>query len=131
MPQAVGTAKHPVAHRRSIWVVTPTRGIALLVVLAACAHSPARGTSARSADQTDRVAPAPVTAASASVDFSREIRPILESRCQPCHFAGGKMYERLPFDQAATIRTLGPKLFTRIKADDEQALFRRFFAQAE
>jgi cytochrome c5 len=113
--------------------VTPARGIALLVVLAACAHSPARGTSTLPADQTVSVAPAPVTAAaaSASVDFSRDIRPILESRCQPCHFAGGNMYERLPFDQAATIRTLGPKLFTRIKADDEQALFRRFFAQAE
>jgi hypothetical protein len=38
------------------------------------------------------------------------------------------MYERLPFDRPETIRTLGEKLFTRIKAEDEQALIRRFLA---
>jgi hypothetical protein len=25
------------------------------------------------------------------VDFATEIRPVLAQRCQPCHFAGGKM----------------------------------------
>jgi hypothetical protein len=62
------------------------------------------------------------------VDFNTQIRPVLESRCQPCHFAGGKMYAALPFDQPRTIRTLGEKMFTRIK--DEQALLRSFLAQA-
>ena len=67
----------------------------------------------------------------AAVDFAREVRPIFEKRCQPCHFPGGKMYERLPFDRAATIQALGEKLFTRIKAEDEQALIRRFLAQGQ
>ena len=39
------------------------------------------------------------------------------------------MYDRLPFDRAQTIRDLGPKLFTRIKAPDEQATIRLFLAQ--
>jgi hypothetical protein len=39
------------------------------------------------------------------------------------------MYERLPFDRAETIHRLGAKLFTRIKAEDEQAVIRRFLAQ--
>ena len=64
-----------------------------------------------------------------NVDFTRDVRPILEKRCQPCHFQGGKMYERLPFDRAETIQQLGTKLFTRIKAEDEQAVIRRFLAQ--
>jgi hypothetical protein len=41
------------------------------------------------------------------------------------------MYDRRPFDRAATIRDLGTKLFTRIKAEDEQAVIRRFLAQPE
>ena len=41
------------------------------------------------------------------------------------------MYDRLPFDRAATIRDLGTKLFTRLKTEDEQALIRRFLAQPD
>jgi hypothetical protein len=65
------------------------------------------------------------------VDFAQNVRPILESRCRPCHFEGGRMYARLPFDRAETIRTLGDRLFTRIKTEDEQALIRRFLAQVQ
>src|SRR5258706_3583440 len=55
----------------------------------------------------------------AKVDFATQVKPILEARCQPCHFAGGTMYQRLPFDQPKTIITLGTKLFTRIKDEKE------------
>jgi hypothetical protein len=65
----------------------------------------------------------------AAADFAHDVRPIFEKRCQPCHFEGGKMYERLPFDRPETIKSLGTKLFTRIKAEDEQAVIRRFLAQ--
>jgi hypothetical protein len=36
------------------------------------------------------------------------------------------MYEKLPFDRAETIRHLGEKLFTRIKAPQDQATIRSF-----
>ncbi len=41
------------------------------------------------------------------------------------------MYDKLPFDRAETIRTLGTALFTRIKDEREQATIRAFLAQAE
>jgi hypothetical protein len=63
------------------------------------------------------------------VSFETEVRPILEKRCRPCHFEGGKMYAQLPFDRAQTIRTLGDKLFTRIRDEKEQRLLRSFLAQ--
>jgi hypothetical protein len=63
------------------------------------------------------------------LDFARDVRPILEHRCQPCHFSGGKMYERLPFDRPETITKLGTKLFTRIRKDDERAVITAFLAQ--
>src|SRR5687768_12381579 len=54
------------------------------------------------------------------VDFDSQLKPIFQSKCMPCHFNGGQMYERLPFDRAETIRKLGTKLFTRIKKEDER-----------
>jgi len=64
-----------------------------------------------------------------AVDFQSQIRPILEKRCQPCHFTGGKMYAKMPFDRPQTIHTLGEKMFTRIKDPKEQAILRAFLAQ--
>jgi hypothetical protein len=61
-------------------------------------------------------------------DFAKEIRPILEKRCQPCHFAGGRMYSKLPFDRPETVHKLGTRLFTRIKAAEEQKVIREFLA---
>lgn len=61
-------------------------------------------------------------------DFQREVQPILERRCQPCHFTGGQMYEKLPFDEPRTIVELGEKLFTRIKAEEERAAIRKFLS---
>lgn len=63
------------------------------------------------------------------VDFDSQVKPVLQTRCTPCHFPGGVMHAKLPFDQAQTIRDLGEKLFTRIKDEQEQALLRAFLAQ--
>ncbi len=81
------------------------------------------------AHEASSPAPAPMAAHLASVDFQSEILPILEARCQPCHFPGGKMYDRLPFDRPETLYLLGTKLFTRIRDADEQALLRDFLEQ--
>lgn len=62
-------------------------------------------------------------------DYEKSVRPILERRCQPCHFAGGKMYERLPFDREATVLKLRERLFTRIKDEAERAAIRGFIAR--
>jgi len=67
--------------------------------------------------------------ASTKVDFATQIKPIFEAKCQPCHFNGGTMYQSLPFDRPETIKTLGTKLFTRIKDEDNRRLIREFLAQ--
>jgi len=66
----------------------------------------------------------------AALSFGKDVRPIFEQRCQPCHFAGGKMHATLPFDQPQTLVKLGEKkLFTRIKDEKERAVVRRFLAE--
>ena len=92
--------------------------IALAVFLAL--HSDTRHTTAR---ETTSVA-SPV-----KHDFEKEIKPIFQARCQPCHFQGGKVYDKLPFDRPETITRLGTKLFTRIKDEKEQKLIREFLAE--
>lgn len=62
-------------------------------------------------------------------EFAKDIAPILSSHCQPCHFAGGKVYDKMPFDKAETVHRLGDKLFTRIKDEKEQQTMREFLAQ--
>lgn len=63
-------------------------------------------------------------------DFDSEIKPIFQARCQPCHFQGGQVYDKLPFDKAETIHRLGTKLFTRIKDEKEQQKIREFLGQS-
>jgi hypothetical protein len=73
-------------------------------------------------------AASPANSTTRKPDFASEIKPIFQGRCQPCHFAGGKVYDRLPFDKPETITRLGTKLFTRIKDEKEQRLIREFLA---
>lgn len=75
-------------------------------------------------------ASASTSAQRARVDFDSQIKPMLQSKCMPCHFSGGQMYERLPFDKPATIRKLGTRLFTRIREEDKRRLIEDFLAQS-
>ena len=63
------------------------------------------------------------------VKFDTEIKPIFQARCQPCHFQGGKVYDKMPFDKPETITRLGTKLFTRLKDEKERSVIREFLAQ--
>ncbi len=73
--------------------------------------------------------PVPATPQAPRVDFATDIKPVLEQRCRPCHFEGGVMYARLPFDDPKTILKLGTKLFTRIKDDKTREAIRTLIAQ--
>jgi len=70
-------------------------------------------------------------ASSKPVSFENDITPILTGKCQPCHFPGGTMYEKRPFDKPATIVALGEKLFTRIKDEKQRAIIRAFLAESK
>ena len=71
----------------------------------------------------------PTRSSSPRIDFGTQVKPILEAKCQGCHFRGGKMYDKLPFDRPETIKTLGTKLFTRIHDENERKVIREFLAQ--
>ena len=92
------------------------------------------GSCDRSKREVSRAIPSLFVSSSSSStnikpDFDKEIRPILQSRCMPCHFQGGKVYDHLPFDRPETITRLGTKLFTRIKDEKDERIIREFLAQ--
>jgi hypothetical protein len=99
---------------------------ALLLVESGGQAQPARMSWPAKAVITDAKSSVP----KARVDFDTQLKPIFQSKCMPCHFSGGKVYDRLPFDKPATIRTLGTKLFTRIKEEKDRQLIEDFLAQS-
>lgn len=83
----------------------------------------------------ERMAPAaaeavPTAPVAASPDtFHAEIAPLLAQRCAPCHNPGGRMYERLPFDDPATVAGHPEGILKRIKDPAEHALIERWIAE--
>jgi hypothetical protein len=64
-----------------------------------------------------------------TISFVLQIQPILVNHCSPCHFSGGKMYDRLPFDEPGTIIHHESGLLRRITNDKEKELIRDFISQ--
>ena len=61
-----------------------------------------------------------------TMSFSSQVQPILVKNCSPCHFTGGKMYERMPFDKDTTIINHEAGILKRIKNEEENAIIRSF-----
>ena len=53
-----------------------------------------------------------------TIHFVSQIQPILVKNCSPCHFTGGKMYERMPFDKDTTIINHQTGILKRIKGEE-------------
>jgi hypothetical protein len=102
-------------------------GLVSLVVCYGCGHMNAGTKEILTISRSE--AGATKSTAPLKIDFSTQVKPILEARCQPCHFSGGKVYAKMPFDRPETIKTMGTKLFTRIKDENERRLIRDFLAQ--
>ena len=65
------------------------------------------------------------------IDFKSEVAPIFKARCSPCHFPGGKMYAKLPFDTASTIINNREGILRRIKDETESKKIREFLIQED
>ena len=65
----------------------------------------------------------------ATLVFDKDVKPIFEQHCNPCHFPGGKMYDRLPFDQAMIIISQEEGILKRIKEPAEVNTIRQFVEQ--
>ena len=58
--------------------------------------------------------------------FNAAVLPVLKKNCSPCHFPGGKMYERMPFDQPATIISHEAGALKRFKVMEEMSIVKNY-----
>ena len=66
---------------------------------------------------------------SVPLDFEKDIQPILQAYCTPCHFKDGKMYQRMPFDQSKTLVDFQDGILRRLKNDPEVEKIRQYLAE--
>ena len=90
------------------------------------AASPAAPGAAPAAAAQGRAAGAQ---APAQREFQKDVLPILAARCNPCHFPGGVMHDRMPFEVEGTARVLGTRLFTRLRDQEDEAVIRAWLEQ--
>lgn len=68
-----------------------------------------------------RSAAAPeVTATPTDAGFETTVRPLLARTCTPCHVPGGKMYDRMPFDQPKIVQEFQAGILRRLKVAEER-----------
>ena len=65
-----------------------------------------------------------------SINFRAQVQPIFEKNCSPCHFPGGKMYEKLPFDKSETIIDHQVVIFKRLKNENDINLIKQYIQQS-
>jgi len=92
---------------------------------AASAPKPAPTPSARDSSPAPTASAEAAAGPQASVSptlagptFEAAVRPILALKCAPCHNPGGKMYERLPFDQPQVVSSHAEGVRRRLKGED-------------
>lgn len=61
--------------------------------------------------------------------FKAQVQPLLQKNCSPCHFTGGKMYDKMPFDKGETIISHEAGIVKRFKDEKEAALLKQFIQQ--
>ena len=68
------------------------------------------------------IATKPIVVVNDTINFASQVQPILVKNCSPCHFTGGKMYERMPFDKDTTIINHEKGILKRIKGDENTVI---------
>ena len=65
------------------------------------------------------------------LNFQTQVEPVFQKNCSPCHFPGGKIYGRMPFDKDTTIIHHEAGILRRIKNAEEVSLIKRFIQENE
>lgn len=57
------------------------------------------------------------------------VKQMLSTNCSPCHNPGGKMYERLPFDNPEVVRTHSTPISGRLNKPEDKKLLEDWLSE--
>ncbi len=87
---------------------------------------PGRGCGAETPAPAAQAKPVSVAASPTATPapdlFVTSVRPMLAQKCAPCHEPGGKLYEKLPFDDRIVVAEHAPGMMKRLKGGDRAIL---------
>jgi hypothetical protein len=63
------------------------------------------------------------------VDTFPEVRQMLSRNCCACHDPGGKMYDKLPFDNPEIVRSNGPGILHRLDLAADRTLLEKWLSR--
>ena len=90
--------------------------------------SPRTAPPSATATAVPTAVPSPTLAPTEVPDlFLTTVRPLLKTHCAPCHEPGGKMYDRMPFDNPRVLASHSAGALRRLKGEDREA-FERWLA---
>lgn len=64
-----------------------------------------------------------------TLNFTTQLEPIFKKNCSPCHFPGGKLYKKLPFDNREIIVDHQTGILRRITNLEEVNLIKSYADQ--
>src|SRR5262245_54913909 len=59
------------------------------------------------------------------------VKEMLSTNCSPCHVPGGKMYERLPFDNAEIVRAHSDRISGRLKKSEDKKILEDWLSEPQ
>jgi hypothetical protein len=59
------------------------------------------------------------------------VKQMLSGNCSPCHIPGGKMYERLPFDNPQTVRAHSTRIAGRLEKPEDKKLLEDWLSEPQ
>lgn len=92
-------------------------GAGVLLPAGKCGSEHPANPAATPAAETVATVPPPTPAPTPDL-FASSVRPVLVARCAPCHEPGGKLYAKLPFDDASVVADHSAGIRRRLKGDD-------------
>lgn len=96
--------------------------VILLLLIQGCAERMQKTTTENNQNQAEVKQPSVETQPPALKGF-QPVKVMLSNNCAPCHDPGGKMYERLPFDNPEVVRAHSTPILGRLnKAEDKRIL---------